>query len=354
MQTLCRGKSSWCLLAETDAKLTEIYHNSLPNIPADSVPVGVMRWQRWGSPLGNTSRIWLRKPKALTGFRWSDLVSLTGNAGLKSLVLVSSSTVTWARLERVITPCWMNMVWKLAILGSHSMVKRRFYVWYWTASKFKEDTFELSDTNYVLIPQLKFPDKLLPRWNSWWERSSNLLHCYGPSFRSEAGLAGRYSLVWSVCTQFHKVEMVNLLNQKNHMMNWKNGCQCWKYPFKNWNLPYRGSLHWRHGLLSGQIYTWSRFQQTPTWNLKLFQYRRFQARCPQTATDEADGKVKLLHTLNGSDYVGRTVAAILENYQNEARFCGPFQKSFAHTWVASHRTVIKFKNWVLKLQAQFF
>ena len=51
---------------------------------------------------------------------------------------------------------------------------------------------------------------------------------------------------------------------------------------------------------------WKKWQLT----LKIFFKNRYR--------DEADGKVKLLHTLNGSGLaVGRTVAAILENYQNE-------------------------------------
>ena len=64
-------------------------------------------------------------------------------------------------------------------------------------------------------------------------------------------------------------------------------------------------------------------------NTEDFQARRAQIRY----RDEADGKVKLLHTLNGSGLaVGRTVAAILENYQTKM-VLSLFLKSFVHTWV---------------------
>ena len=89
------------------------------------------------------------------------------------------------------------------------------------------------------------------------------------------------------------------------------------------NLPYRVvALYWRYGLLSCQnlrLEVWIPAQNTyreisSCSNTEDFQARRAQIRY----RDEADGKVKLLHTLNGSGLaVGRTVAAILENYQNE-------------------------------------
>ena len=76
-------------------------------------------------------------------------------------------------------------------------------------------------------------------------------------------------------------------------------------------------------------------------NTEDFQARRAQIRY----RDEADGKVKLLHTLNGSGLaVGRTVAAILENYQNEdgsvtiPEVLRPYQ--LFHCFTSSHRDII--------------
>ncbi len=81
-------------------------------------------------------------------------------------------------------------------------------------------------------------------------------------------------------------------------------------------------MYWRHGILSCEnLRLGSLDSSTKSYreisscsNTEDFQARRAQIRY----RDEADGKVKLLHTLNGSGLaVGRTVAAILENYQNE-------------------------------------
>ena len=91
------------------------------------------------------------------------------------------------------------------------------------------------------------------------------------------------------------------------------------------NLPYRvvALSTRRHGLRQlPRLTTWKFGSQhkntyreiSSCSNTEDFQARRAQIRY----RDEADGKVKLLHTLNGSGLaVGRTVAAILENYQNE-------------------------------------
>ena len=82
-------------------------------------------------------------------------------------------------------------------------------------------------------------------------------------------------------------------------------------------------MYWRYGILScenlrlGSLDSSTKHlhrEISSCSNTEDFQARRAQIRY----RDEADGKVKLLHTLNGSGLaVGRTVAAILENYQNE-------------------------------------
>ena len=93
---------------------------------------------------------------------------------------------------------------------------------------------------------------------------------------------------------------------------------------------------------------WIPAQNTYRRNLKLFKHRRFpSSSCPIRYRDEADGKVKLLHTLNGSGLaVGRTVAAILENYQNEDGSV-TIPEVLVHTWVAlksSHHNKINIKR----------
>ncbi len=107
------------------------------------------------------------------------------------------------------------------------------------------------------------------------------------------------------------------------MMNWKNDSKCRKYPSKiRLALPRFGPLYRDMGFSAAKTYdleVWIPAQNayreiSSCSNTEDFQARRAQIRY----RDAADGKVKLLHTLNGSGLaVGRTVAAILENYQNE-------------------------------------
>ena len=191
--------------------------------------------------------------------------------------------------------------------------------------KFKEDTFELSDTNYVLIPTAEVPltnyyrDEILDG-----KDLPIYFTAMSPSFRSEAGSAGRDTRGLIRLHQFHKVEMVKFAKPEDSYDELEKMVVNAENILQKLNLPYRvvalstGDM----GFSAAKTYdleVWIPAQNTyreisSCSNTEDFQARRAQIRY----RDEADGKVKLLHTLNGSGLaVGRTVAAILENYQNE-------------------------------------
>ena len=191
--------------------------------------------------------------------------------------------------------------------------------------KFKEDTFELSDTNYVLIPTAEVP---LTNYYRGEILDGKDLPIYftamSPSFRSEAGSAGRDTRGLIRLHQFHKVEMVKFAKPEHSYEELEKMTANAENILQKLNLPYRvvalstGDM----GFSAAKTYdleVWIPAQNTyreisSCSNTEDFQARRAQIRY----RDEADGKVKLLHTLNGSGLaVGRTVAAILENYQNE-------------------------------------
>ena len=145
-----------------------------------------------------------------------------------------------------------------------------------------------------------------------------------PSFRSEAGSAGRDTRGLIRLHQFHKVEMVKFAKPEESYDELEKMVVNAENILQKLNLPYRvvalstGDM----GFSAAKTYdleVWIPAQNTyreisSCSNTEDFQARRAQIRY----RDEADGKVKLLHTLNGSGLaVGRTVAAILENYQNE-------------------------------------
>lgn len=313
-------------LAEIDAKLTE-FTTTLPNIPADSVPIGAdeddnVEVRRWGTP-----REFDFEPKA----HWDlgeDLGILDWERGGK----VTGARFLFykglgARLERAIYNFMLDEHGKEGytevitpyMVNHDSMFGTGQY------PKFKEDTFELSDSNYVLIPTAEVPltnyyrDEILDG-----KDLPIYFTAMSPSFRSEAGSAGRDTRGLIRLHQFHKVEMVKFAKPEESYEELEKMTTNAENILQKLNLPYRvvalstGDM----GFSSAKTYdleVWIPAQNTyreisSCSNTEDFQARRAQIRY----RDEADGKVKLLHTLNGSGLaVGRTVAAILENYQNE-------------------------------------
>ena len=308
-------------LAELDAKLTE-FTTTLPNIPHDSVPVGAdeddnVEVRRWGTP-----RQFNFEAKA----HWDlgeDLDILDWERGAK----VTGARCLGARLERAIYNFMLDEHSKEGytevitpyMVNHDSMFGTGQY------PKFKEDTFELSDTNFVLIPTAEVPltnyyrDEILDG-----KELPIYFTAMSPSFRSEAGSAGRDTRGLIRLHQFHKVEMVKFAKPEESYEELEKMTANAENILQKLNLPYRvvalstGDM----GFSAAKTYdleVWIPAQNTyreisSCSNTEDFQARRAQIRY----RDEADGKVKLLHTLNGSGLaVGRTVAAILENYQNE-------------------------------------
>jgi len=297
-------------LAELDTKLTE-FTTTLPNIPHESVPVGAdedenIEVRRWGTP-----RQFDFEAKA----HWDlgeDLDILDWERGAKVTAIYNFMLDEHGKegYTEVITPYMVN---------HNSMFGTGQY------PKFKEDTFELSDTNFVLIPTAEVPltnyyrDEILDG-----KELPIYFTAMSPSFRSEAGSAGRDTRGLIRLHQFHKVEMVKFAKPEESYEELEKMTANAENILQKLNLPYRvvalctGDM----GFSAAKTYdleVWIPAQNTyreisSCSNTEDFQARRAQIRY----RDEADGKVKLLHTLNGSGLaVGRTVAAILENYQNE-------------------------------------
>ncbi|MEQ9764856.1 serine--tRNA ligase [Streptococcus sp. ZJ151] len=313
-------------LADIDEKLTVII-TTLPNTPHDSVPVGAdeeenIEVRRWGTP-----RDFDFEPKA----HWDlgeDLGILDWERGAK----VTGTRFLFyrnlgARLERALYNFMLDEHAKEGyqevippyMVNHDSMFGTGQY------PKFKEDTFELADSPYVLIPTAEVP--LTNYYRNEIIDGKELpikFTAMSPSFRSEAGSAGRDTRGLIRLHQFHKVEMVKFAKPEESYDELEKMTADAENILQKLNLPYRvlalctGDM----GFSAAKTYdleVWIPAQNTyreisSCSNTEDFQARRAQIRY----RDEADGKVKLLHTLNGSGLaVGRTVAAILENYQNE-------------------------------------
>ncbi len=144
-----------------------------------------------------------------------------------------------------------------------------------------------------------------------------------PSFRSEAGSAGRDTRGLIRLHQFHKVEMVKFTKPDQSYDELEKMTANAENILQKLGLAYRvvalstGDM----GFSAAKTYdleVWIPAQKTYREISSCSNCEDFQARRAQIRYRDEDGKVQLVHTLNGSGLaVGRTVAAILENYQNE-------------------------------------
>jgi seryl-tRNA synthetase len=193
-------------------------------------------------------------------------------------------------------------------------------------AKFKDDLFKIEGRDLYLIPTAEYPvtnfvrDQILPL-----NELPLKFACHTPCFRSEAGSYGKDTRGMIRQHQFDKVELVQIVtpDQSNAAHEELTGHA--ETILKKLELPFRtvtlctGDM----GFSSAKTYdieVWLPGQNayreiSSCSNFEAFQARRMQARFRATGT--AQGKTEFVHTINGSGLaVGRTLVAILENYQN--------------------------------------
>lgn len=187
-----------------------------------------------------------------------------------------------------------------------------------------DNGFKLEDTDYYLIPTAEVPVTNMHRDEILDGKSLPIKYCaYSACFRSEAGAAGRDTRGLVRQHQFNKVELVKFCKPENSYKELEDLTLHVEKLLQLLNLPYRvvclcsGDT----GFCSAKTYdievwmpSYKRYVEISSCsNFEDYQARRLQARYKDNPQDKA----QLVHTLNGSGLaVGRTVAAILENYQN--------------------------------------
>ncbi|EQA02632.1 serine--tRNA ligase [Glaesserella parasuis] len=310
---------------------------SIPNLPADEVPVGKddsenLEVSRWGTPRQFDFEIkdHVTLGEGLGGLDFPAGVKLTG-----SRFVVMKSGI--ARLHRALSQFMLDLHTEqhgyvetyVPYLVNHDTL-------YGTGQlpKFGEDLFhtqplEGQDPNavqkpYALIPTAEVPVTNLVRDEILDEESLPLkLTAHTPCFRSEAGSYGRDTRGLIRMHQFDKVEMVQIVAPEKSMEALEELTGHAEKVLQLLNLPYRKMLlcSGDMGFGSSKTYdleVWLPAQNTyreisSCSNMWDFQARRMQARCKA----KGDKKTRLVHTLNGSGLaVGRTLVAVLENYQN--------------------------------------
>ena len=191
--------------------------------------------------------------------------------------------------------------------------------------KFEEDAFKVANTDYYLIPTAEVPVTNLYRDEILDGEKLPIYHvAYSACFRAEAGAAGRDTRGLIRQHQFNKVELVKFVKPEDSYEELEKLTNNAEEILKLLKLPYHvitlctGDM----GFSSAKTYdievwlpSFNTYREISSCsNFEDYQARRANIRFRRTA----QAKPEFLHTLNGSGLaVGRTVAAILENYQNE-------------------------------------
>ena len=233
-----------------------------------------------------------------------------------------------ARLERAIISFMLDLH-----TGEHGytemstpfMVNRDSMIGTGQLPKFEEDMFHVPSKDFFLVPTAEVPLTNLLRDEILTEDQLPVYFtAYTPCFRQEAGSAGRDTRGLIRNHQFDKVEMVKFAHPDKSYDELETLTNNAEEVLKRLGIPYRvvmlstGDL----GFSSAKTYdvevwmpSYNRYVEISSCsNFEDFQSRRANLRFRR----EDSGKVEYLHTLNGSGLgVGRTFAAILENFQQE-------------------------------------
>lgn len=188
--------------------------------------------------------------------------------------------------------------------------------------KFENDMFHLPSKDYFLVPTAEVPLTNLHRDEILgWEDLPIKYTGYTPCFRQEAGSAGRDTRGVIRNHQFDKVELVKLVEPSSSYDELEKLTNNAEEILKRLEIPYRLVM-----LSTGDI----GFSSAKTYDIEVWMpsygryveisscsnFEDFQARRANLRFRNKEGKLEFVHTLNGSGLaVGRTLAAVLENYQ---------------------------------------
>ncbi|MDF2961302.1 MAG: seryl-tRNA synthetase [Paenibacillus sp.] len=301
---------------------------ALPNVPNDSVPVGHseddnVEIRRVGEPAKFSF-----EPKA-----HYDIGQELGILDFEAAAKVTGSRFVFykglgARLERALINFMMDL--HSDEHGYEEMlppyiVNRDSLTGTGQLPKFEEDVFKLAETDYFLIPTAEVPvtnyhrDDILTM-----EELPKYFVAFSACFRSEAGSAGRDTRGLIRQHQFNKIELVKLTTPEQSYDELEKLTAEAEKVLQLLKLPYRVLT-----LCTGDI----GFSSAKTYDLEVWlpnsntyreisscsNFEDFQARRANIRfRRDAKAKPEFVHTLNGSGLaLGRTVAAILENYQQE-------------------------------------
>ncbi|MBR6801556.1 MAG: serine--tRNA ligase [Eubacteriaceae bacterium] len=312
-------------LAELEAEINTLLL-STPNIPNENIVIGASDADNKEIRKVGTPREFDFELKA----HW-DLGTDLGILDFERAAKIAGARFSmWvglgSKLERAIISFMLDMHTPkgyLEIIPPY-MVNRASMTGTGQLPKFEEDAFNVRNNDYFLIPTAEVPvtnihrDEILSV-----DDLPKYFTAYTPCFRAEAGSAGRDTRGLIRNHQFDKVELVKLANPENSYDELESLTNDAEAILQALKIPYRVIE-----LCTGDI----GFSSAKTYDIEVWMpsygryveisscsnFEDYQARRANIRFRDKDGTVKFVHTLNGSALaVGRTFAAILENYQNE-------------------------------------
>ncbi|MGE6492910.1 serine--tRNA ligase [Exiguobacterium sp. NPDC077395] len=312
-------------LREVEAELNLILL-SIPNIPHESTPIGETE----------DDNVTIREIGTKPDFDFEPKQHWDVMEDLKIVDVERAGKVTGsrfvfykglgARLERALINFMMDLHSDehgySEVLPPY-MVNRDAMIGTGQLPKFEEDAFKVADTNYFLVPTAEVPVTNMHREEIIPETQLPITYtAYSANFRSEAGSAGRDTRGLIRQHQFNKVELVRFVKPEESYEQLELLTGHAEEVLKRLELPYQvlSMCTADLGFTAAKKYdieVWMPAQGmyreiSSCSNFEDFQARRAGIRFRR----DANAKPEFVHTLNGSGLaVGRTVAAILENYQ---------------------------------------
>ena len=302
----------------------------VPNIPHESVPMGASaddnREERRWSPGNSGPRKFdfTVKDHVDLGERLGGIDFATGAKVAGSRFVVMRGGV--ARLHRALAQFMLDTHTRdhgYTEVYAPYMVSAECADGVSSLSKFKDDLFKVEGRELYLIPTAEYPVTNFVREEILELRNLPLKFvCHSPCFRSEAGSAGKDTRGMIRNHQFDKVEILQVVHPSTSYQTLEELSGHAEAILKKLELPYRvvslstGDL----GFSSAKTYdleVWLPGQNAYREISSCSNFEAFQARRMQARFRNDKGKPELVHTLNGSGLaVGRTLVAVLENYQN--------------------------------------
>ena len=320
-------KSTNSELILVQSKLESFFLN-LPNLPMDDVPLG-------SDEGGNQElRKWGIVPEM--GFSPKDHVDLGNSSGeldLEAATRLSGARFAVlkgriARLHRVLGQFMIDVHTEehdYVEIQVPLLVSEETMTGTGQLPKFEEDLFRTGDQNFYLIPTAEVPVTNIGRKTIFEEKDLPVkFACLSSCFRSEAGSYGKDTRGLIRQHQFEKVELVQFVHATKSIQALNELTNHAEEILRRLERPYRvvelctGDLGFS-AAKTFDLEVWMPGQNcyreiSSCSNFEDFQARRIGAR----VKNSSDGKNVLIHTINGSGLaVGRTLIAVMENYQQE-------------------------------------